>query len=200
MPRVIPGVADVHLRWSGPEGQKCEHVYSYHYNSTPTVAHLIALANDLAGNFTTTFTKFLTNACVLRELFIKDIGEASDRAEWTRPYGIGVVGLHTNDTMPLNAAVQITLRTGRTGRSNHGAKSYSGFDEQQVTRDIAQNQLLTDIAAHGVEVLLIRNPLGVVYDPVVASLKLHNYKSLGSFFIPDENIDSRKTRLVGHGR
>jgi len=199
-PRVIPGVVDVHYRWTGPEGQLCENVMQMHYNATPTVAALIALSNDLASTVISKFTQFQAYNITWREIFIKDIGAASGRAEYTHPLGIGVVGQINQEPDTLGSALHATLRTGLTGRSNHGGKSLGGFTEAHTFGSVATNQLMTWVADLGAALIILRTGGGITFDPCVASLALGTFKSIFSFLLPDSNLDSQKTRLPGHGR
>jgi hypothetical protein len=200
LPRVIPSVVDVHFRWLGPDQQQCENVYQYRYSAAPSGAVCAALAAAVAAAMGPKYQAFMTTRHTLSEVFVKDIAALSGRGEGTYVFPSNTVGSRGEDPLPGNAAASMTLRTGLTGRSNHGRKSISGFSEPWVSADQMLSQLITWLADLGIQWLVTRIVSGVTFTPVVASNLRDTALNLTQVVLTDTVMDSQKTRLKKHGR
>lgn len=193
--RVIPNVVDVHFRYSIGL-QQCENIYSYSYTTVPTGGALALLATEIANAFLPKYQAFTTNAVAFREVFAVDIGTATG-AYGLHSFPAGTVGSIAGATAPNNAAGSMGLKTALRGRSNKGRKSFSGFSSAAANQETLSSSVMTALGDLGLQILLTRQ--SAAFKPVIASLKNHNFHQLTNASMPNNTIDSQKTRLSGHG-
>jgi len=199
-PRVIPNTVDVHFRWVGPQQQACENVYQFKYFAIPTSAQCDALAADVAASLLPRYQAFMTTQHTFNEVYVKDIGAATDRAIGTYRFPSGTHGNDTGDPTASNVACNVFLRTLKSGRTNKGAKRLSGFSENLITKDTFWNEMIALIAELAVRWLISYGSGGNSWTPVVASDKANTANPILQIGVTDYVVDSQKTRLLKHGR
>ena len=196
-PRVIPYTVDIRMRWS-QFGNLCENVYQAKYPTSvvPTSTALTTLATSFATNTAPYYVALLHESCIFTEVIATDIGTTlGEQGSYTFP--TGTHGGTSGDPNAANVACSAILKTGFRGRSRRGRKSYSCFAEGDTSGNtISSTQMGRVIAL----LASCYNSIGVLYfDWAVGSRKELASYIIRNVVVPDNLVDSQKTRLTGRG-
>lgn len=198
--RIIQNTVDVHFRWTTPAGQKCENVFQFLYNVTPTGANLLALATQFWANIGPNWRLFSANKVIPQEVYVVDLDDRHPMATATLPLGVGHQGTRGNDTASASESAHITTRSGFRGPSNKGRKSVSGFEDVDQSDDNFSSQLLLWLAVHALNFLLDVTTGGVTFISAVGSPKLGRSVALLSAGKATPYVGTQDSRLPQHGR
>lgn len=184
------------LRWQGGTNL-CENTFTYVWSgSPPNVTELTSLATEIAGTIGLRMRNLFHTSMVLREVYCRNIhAQVADQATYTFP--ANTTGNRTGFADALNVAAGLVKRTGRTGRSQRGRNSFSGFSEGDIDSNTITSflmQVLADLA-----ISILANRVGARFIPGVASPTTGQGTVLRSVLSVDNHVDSQKTRLNTHG-
>jgi hypothetical protein len=197
-PRGIQSVADMHVRYQY-DGQQCENVWQFHYNApAPNSSDLAALVTDWTTRSMTALRALYTSAVTFNSIYARDIDPTHANANFSFFFPAGTTGTHSGSPMPGNTACSVLLGTGLAGRAHHGRKSFGPL----ATTDISQNELVTSYFTLMATFLatIVTTYASGKFQPVVASQRYNGWDFITSLGIPNNSVDSQKTRLTGRGR
>lgn len=132
-PLVIPGVAEVRLKWMLANGRLVTNVLhaSHAGGFAPTSAMANTIMNALvASGGWTGYHPHLADTTALQGIDIRDLNTANLVA-WPSTVD-AAAGTGTGDPLPQEVALVVSLRTALTGRRNRGRTYLTGFDTLQV--------------------------------------------------------------------
>jgi hypothetical protein len=137
------------------------------------------------------------NAGVLmREIHCRNMDvEVANQA--TLAYAPGITGGRTGSPVASNEAANVVRRTGKTGRSQHGAVRVSEFSEGDVDGNSIGSTLMGLLANVGLS--LLEDYVSNRFIGALGSKKTGQSYELLDAGVIDSNIDSQKTRLNQHG-
>jgi hypothetical protein len=199
IPRIFRPVANtsmVHIRWTNGTN-RCENTFAYRWTGgPPTTGELLSLAQEVWATIGVKMQRQMHTGNVFREVYARNIHtEVAAQATYALP--ANTAGQRGGGALALNEACRVTTRTGFTGRSNHGAKGFSGFVEGDLDGNSIGTQLMTWLIDLCLSIVAQR--LAGRFTPAVASRKNATSVVITSALPIDNNVDSQKTRLNNRG-
>lgn len=198
IPRNITGVADMHVRYQY-DGQQCENVWSFHWTgSPPSTADLQNLISEWLGHSQTALLALYPSQVLFNSIYARDVDQSHPDAEYTYFFPANTLGSRGTSGDSANKAVSAVLQSGIAGRAHHGRKSFSPLAQS----DNIMNEVSTLFMQLVINFLatLVTSYVTGKFQPVIASQKYNGWDIIRTVGIPNNTIDSQKTRLTGRGR
>jgi len=184
------------LRWTHGTN-KGENTFWYKWSGlAPSPAELVSLAAAVGAGVGEKIRLCMSSGVVFREVYCRNMDTQSAN-QGTSVFAPGTVGARGGSQVASNEAANIVRRTGRTGRTHHGAIRVSEFVEGDVDGNSIQSTLMSLLA--DVALALLQNYVAGRFTAALGSKTNQNSVPLQSAAILDTNIDSQKTRLNAHG-
>lgn len=164
--------------------------------SVPTAAELAQLCTAVGAGVAERIRLCMNNGVIMREVHCRNMDtEIANQA--TVPFTIGTVGSRAGSPVASNEAANVVRRTGKTGRSQHGAVRVSEFSEGDVDGNSIGSALMGLLANVGLS--LLEDYVSGRFIGALGSKKNGTSAELLDAGVIDSNIDSQKTRLNQHG-
>lgn len=181
----------VEVRWT-QDGQPCENTFHYGYDGTPPdTAVLQALNIEVWQTIGVKMQRQMASNCRFVEVHCRDLTtQVANQA--TYPLPAGTNGTLSGDPLPNQNAIQLTTRTGRTGRSSHGAKRFGGLTDSVVSANTIAAQLITYLIDLALSVAAHR--IGTYFTAGIASRLLGFSTPIQSVALTDTIVDSQDSR------
>lgn len=187
------------------DGQNVENVFHFHSDSGPITAISIEdLATGVGDYWGLNMLPQQTAQLLMHHVTALDLSSAAGVVGSSRS-GTGFGG-QSNDFLPNNVAVCMSLRTGLSGRSFRGRSYFAGLTEQQVTgNDVEPDALAAIEAAYtgmlGSGTLATGWSLCILSRVTAGAPRLEGVSTLvTSALVLDSTVDSQRRRLPGRGR
>jgi hypothetical protein len=194
-----------HIRMQSGNNQ-IENTHAFHWSGTiPSVTDLLSLATQLGtGNFTAALRNAISNGTTFREIYCRNIHTEAG-AEATYIFPNGFTGQRAGNQVAANEACGIVKRLGHAGRNAHGRMSISTFAEGDVDGNTIGTTLMGLLGNLAVQLLVDFISGSVTFQSAVAHIPriigpTGTSEVITETVIPDNNVDSQKTRLNSHGR
>jgi len=184
------------LRWTHGTN-KGENTFWYKWTGlAPSPAELVALAAAVGSGVGEKIRLCMINGVIFREVYCRNM-DTQTANQGTSVFTPGTTGARAGSPVASNEAANVVRRTGRSGRTEHGAIRVSEFTEGDVdgnTLGTTLMGLLADVALG-----LLQNYVSGRFTAALGSKTNGVSHPLQSAAILDTNIDSQKTRLNAHG-
>jgi len=164
--------------------------------AVPTAAELATLCVAVRDGVANRIRVCMNAGVLMREIHCRNMDvEVANQA--TLAYAPGVTGGRTGSPVASNEAANVVRRTGKTGRSQHGAVRVSEFSEGDVDGNSIGSTLMGLLADVGLS--LLEDYVSNRFLGALGSKKTGQSYELLDAGVIDSNIDSQKTRLNQHG-
>lgn len=187
-------------------GQRIENTLWMKHQDSSDWTHDTAeqVADALLGNFSALGDICFCPDVVLHEIQVTDMTTATSPA-WIFPAG-DLAGVHSGNSLPLNATLAISFRTAGRGRSSRGRNYVPALPEDEVIGNTVDNDYLTLIQDYYVGIASaidgIDSPAALVVvsrmsggEPRETAL----VQPITSITVTDGYVDSQRRRLTGRG-
>jgi len=184
---------------AGQNWQFCLHLRKS--TGAPTPTDLQNVADAAASWWTTDFKPNLSSTTTLRQTRATDV---SVQGGTVAVNGINTAGTDGAVPVPINAALCVSQRTAKRGRSYRGRAYVSGFDTSVIGNPT--DSVIADATALSTDFATLQATLDAISFDVVVATKQHNGAVVNPAetneviaFITDQHFDSQRRRLFGRG-
>ena len=164
--------------------------------SPPSPAELLQLCTAVRDGVADRIRLCMSQGVTMREVHCRNMDTAVAN-QATLAYAPGTAGARIGSPVASNEAANVVRRTGKTGRSQHGAVRVSEFVEGDVDGNSLSSVLMGLLANVGLS--LLEDYVAGRFVGALGSKKNGNSVELLDAGVIDSNIDSQKTRLNQHG-
>lgn len=185
------------------DDQRVENTLYFHFLDVYTVTDIENLGDQLITWWTDNYAPIVTNAVLLREIYLTDLTSATAPAV-TRVPATPTFGGSGSATLPANVSFCVSFRTASRGRSFRGRNYIVGLIQSSVTLNTLAEEYVSDIIAAYNDLPAIA--LAADTEWVVVSRFTNNAPRVTGIFTPittvvavDNTIDSQRRRLPGRG-
>lgn len=185
------------------DGQRCQNVVHYAYDSVPLPDDMIELGNDIIAAWDTGMKAWMPVTLSLIEVKLTDLTTQISPSVFATT-GLPVAGTNVSPALPNSNALVLTKRTALRGRSYRGRIYIPGLIEGQVTANAVSSAYQTNYLNFWNGLRTITTTLNS-FEMVVLSKKQNgSWLAQGILtpvigFTTDGQVDSQRRRLPGRG-
>jgi len=198
-----PNIVAVELRCT-LDGQNVENTWHVNVFHEPTVADLVALANNIATVVIGSWLTNLSDQLTFREIHLRSLHTANG-VEHTAAFPANTTGSLVSPVMPSNVTLCVSLRSQSSGRSARGRLYWMTLTELDVVGNTVASGRVGTIV--GAVQDMIDQMVTIGYAWVIVSYITNNAPRVGGpvYFIVttalvvDSIVDSQRRRLPGRG-
>lgn len=185
------------------DGQRCQNVLHYAYDSLPLPDDMIELGNDIIASWDATFKAWMPTTLSLIEVKVTDLTTQISPSVFATT-GLPIAGTNVSPSLPNSNALVITKRTALRGRSYRGRIFQPGLVEGQVTANAVSGAYQANYLAGWNAILSITTTLNAFNMVVLSKYQDGVWLNEGILtpiiaFTTDGQIDSQRRRLPGRG-
>jgi hypothetical protein len=185
------------------DGQRCQNVVHYAYDSVPVPDDMVELGNEIISAWDSGMKAWMPSTLSLIEVKLTDLTTQISPSVFATT-GLPVVGTNVSPALPNSNALVLTKRTALRGRSYRGRIYVPGLIEGQVTANAVSSAYQTNYLNFWNGLLTITTTLNS-FEMVVLSKKQNgSWLAQGILtpvigFTTDGQVDSQRRRLPGRG-
>jgi hypothetical protein len=185
------------------DGQRCQNVVHYAYDSVPVPDDMVELGNEIISAWDSGMKAWMPSTLSLIEVKLTDLTTQISPSVFATT-GLPVVGTNVSPALPNSNALVLTKRTALRGRSYRGRIYVPGLIEGQVTANAVSSAYQTNYLNFWNGLLTITTTQNS-FEMVVFSKKQNgSWLAQGILtpvigFTTDGQVDSQRRRLPGRG-